>query len=82
VFWRHDAFAAREPKFAQWVLDDLQKHSRWGLFHGRRLVVLLQSDDLAIRFEPVGACAVHWERTEGFYVGQIRWSERRNKDDT
>jgi hypothetical protein len=77
VFWGYERFAAREPKLAQWVLDVFQKHSRWQLFWGKRLVILLQSDDVSLRFDPIGACAVGWTRSEAGFVDKKRWSEGR-----
>jgi RNAse (barnase) inhibitor barstar len=64
VFRRYDLFAAREPQFAQWVLEDIQDNSRMLSLWGRRLMALLQSDDPRLEFQPVGACGVDWNRRE------------------
>ncbi len=77
VFWGYDRFTAREPKVAQGALDILQKHSRWQLFWGKRLLTLLQTGDLALRFAPVGACPVLWAPGEAGYVSQKRRGEGR-----
>lgn len=64
VFRRYDQFAARQPQLAQWVLEDIQDNSRKLSWWGRRLMALLQSDDPRLEFQPVGACAVGWNRRE------------------
>jgi hypothetical protein len=72
VFWRYEQFAARSPMVSQWVLDVLEKHSRYGLIRGQRLITLLQSDDLESRFEPVGARPITWAHRDAMYVGRKR----------
>ena len=64
VFTGYDAYATRSPRSAQIVLDLLADHSRVAMLFGRPLLVLVQSDDPGIRFEPVGASAVHWNDAE------------------
>jgi hypothetical protein len=64
VFTGYDAYAARSPRSAQIVLDILADHSRVAMLFGRPLVVLVQSDDPDILFEPVGASSVGWNRAE------------------
>src|SRR5688572_14562804 len=55
VFNRYDAFTVRFPRLAWAILDIVEITSRRLLLFGRRLLVLVQSDDPAISFEPVGA---------------------------
>lgn len=64
VFLRFDAFASRQRKVAQALLDILANGARRSLLFGRRLLVLVQSDDPRIAFEPVGATAAGWNRKE------------------
>ena len=64
VFTCYDAYAARSPQSAHAVLDILADHSRVAMLFGRPLVVLVQSDDPGIRFEPVGASGVRWNDAE------------------
>ncbi|MFG1641049.1 barstar family protein [Amycolatopsis sp. NPDC049252] len=64
VFTGYDAYAARSPRSAQIVLDLLASHSRVAMLFGRPLVVLVQSDDPDVLFEPVGASPVLWNRAE------------------
>jgi hypothetical protein len=70
VFTGYDAYATRSPRSAQIVLDILADHSRVAMLFGRPLVVLVQSDDPDIRFEPVGASAVHWNEAEWADAGR------------
>lgn len=58
VLRRIDHFAATSPKLAQAVLDICADKSRFHLLLGRRLVILLQSDNPALSFSPVGATTV------------------------
>jgi RNAse (barnase) inhibitor barstar len=64
VFRRFDAFASRHRAVAQAVLDILAHNARRFLLFGRRLIVLVQSDDPKISFEPIGATAVGWNPKE------------------
>ena len=64
VFTGYDAYTARNPRSAQIVLDLLADHSRVAMLFGRPLVVLVQSDDPDVRFEPVGASSAHWNEAE------------------
>jgi RNAse (barnase) inhibitor barstar len=52
------------PSIAQAVLDILADNARWFLLTGRRLLVLVQSSDPRIAFEPVGATSVMWNPKE------------------
>jgi Barstar (barnase inhibitor) len=64
VFQRYDRFAANWPDLAQAVLDIIARHSRRALLIGERLICLVQSDDPAIQFAPVGAAGVLWNGAE------------------
>jgi RNAse (barnase) inhibitor barstar len=52
------------PTVAQALLEICADNSRRFLLTGRRFLVLVQSDDPSIRFEPVGATAVAWNPQE------------------
>jgi RNAse (barnase) inhibitor barstar len=64
VLDQFDAFARLNPSFAQRVLDICANNSRRFLLTGLRFVVLVQSDDPRISFEPVGASPVMWNPQE------------------
>ena len=64
VFNRYDSFAARVPDIAWSVLDLMEFRSRRFLLFGRRLIILVQSDDPEISFEFVGGCSVMWNPRE------------------
>jgi len=64
VFNRFDSFAAKVPHVAWSVLDIMESRSRQFLLFGRRLIILVQSDDPEISFELVGGCPVMWNTRE------------------
>jgi RNAse (barnase) inhibitor barstar len=64
VFHRYDRFLTQEPKFAKYVLDDIQQNSRRFSLWGRRLLALLQSDDPRLNVGPLGACSANWNPQE------------------
>lgn len=64
VFNRYDSFAARVPDVAWSVLDIMEFCSRRFLLFGRRLIMLVQSDDPNISFELVGGRSVIWNPRE------------------
>ncbi len=64
VFASFDSFSLRHRDVAQGVLNLLADNARRFLLFGRRLLVLVQSDDPRIAFEPVGATAVSWNPKE------------------
>jgi len=64
VFNRYDFFAAKDAQVAWSVLNIMEINSRRLLLLGKRLITLVQSDDPAISFEPVGGHAVMWNRRE------------------
>jgi hypothetical protein len=64
IFNRYDSFAARFPQVAWDVLDIMETNSRRFLLFGRRLIVLVQSDNPEISFETVGGQSVSWNIRE------------------
>lgn len=54
VFARFDRFSQRFERYSQLLLDYLARASWHFLLTGRRLIVLIQSDDATIRFDDVG----------------------------
>lgn len=60
----YDAFASREPRAAQVILDVIADQSRTGALFGHRMLCLVQSDDPRLTFVPVGATAVGWNPEE------------------
>lgn len=64
VLRRFDAFALREPRVAEAILDIAEHASRGYLVFGHRFVVLVQSDDPQITFGPLGAVSASWNRRE------------------
>jgi RNAse (barnase) inhibitor barstar len=64
VLQRIDVFASRHRDVAQRMLDIFADNARRFLLFGRRLLVLAQSDDPRISFEPVGAKTVQWNPKE------------------
>ncbi|MGQ0797206.1 MAG: barstar family protein, partial [Methanobacteriota archaeon] len=65
-FRHYDAFRQAFPSLAQTVLDILASVSYEQLADGRKLLALVQSDDPAIQFDPVGARPVLWNERELF----------------
>src|SRR5262249_18354490 len=64
VFQRYDLAVAKLPAVTSEVLDILADNCRLHLLFGRRLIVLLQTDDPRLQFRPVGALPVLWNRKE------------------
>lgn len=64
VFNKYDSFATKFPHVAWSVLDIMESNSRDLLLFGKRLIILVQSDDPGISFEPVGGRGVGWNRKE------------------
>lgn len=58
VFTGYDAFAGREPRAAQVILDIIARNARDAMLFGHRMLCLVQSDDPGLAFEPVGATPV------------------------
>jgi hypothetical protein len=54
VFNRYDSFAANNPHVAWSVLDLMEINSRRLLLFGRRLIILVPSEDPGISFDSVG----------------------------
>lgn len=64
VLDRFDSFARRSHEVAQAILDIAQDASRRYLLFGHRFLVLVQSDDPHIEFEPLGAVPANWNHRE------------------
>ena len=64
IFQRYDMFADRMPKVAWHILDIIENQSRMHLLFGKRLVALVQTDNLHIKFDPIGCRGVSWNRQE------------------
>ena len=64
VFERFDVPAAALADFAYVVLDIIASLARDKLLFGRRLIALVQSNDPALGFPPVGATSVGWNPRE------------------
>lgn len=64
VLSRYDSFAEIDMPAAQTILDILADSSRGFMLFGQRLAVMLQSNDPDLRFDPVGATGVGWNRRE------------------
>lgn len=64
VFTGYDDFAGREPRAAQVILDIVADTARTALLFGHRVLCLVQADDPALRFAPVGATPVEWNTAE------------------
>ena len=64
VFHRYDLFTLRFPTVAWHVLDIVDRNSWLHLLFGERLFALVQSDDPAIEFSPVGCRAAMWNPRE------------------
>lgn len=70
VFWRFDLFARRFAKEAYDILDVMEEISRGFLLTGQRFIILVQSNDIKLTFDPIGARPVILNPTE--YVRQIQ----------
>ncbi|NYT96255.1 barstar family protein [Salinispora sp. H7-4] len=64
VFTGYDTFSRHCPRTAQVVLDIIADQARAAALFGHRVCCLVQSNDPAIRFEPVGATPVTWNDAE------------------
>ena len=64
VLTGYERFAGAEPRAAQVLLDAYAHCARTGLLVGHRMMLLLQTNDPAIRFGTVGACPVVWNSQE------------------
>jgi RNAse (barnase) inhibitor barstar len=64
VFHRYDQFVVQFPEVAEHVLDIIASQARSFLLFGLRLIILVQSDNPRLTFNPVGACPVTWNRRE------------------
>ncbi|MDQ4213964.1 barstar family protein [Microbacterium sp. ASV81] len=59
-----DAFAERDRRTAQIMLDIVATRARSAMLIGHRIICLVQSNDPRLAFEPVGAMPVVWNDAE------------------
>jgi hypothetical protein len=59
-----DEVTRKDGSFAQALLDVCADNSRRFLLTGQRFLVLIQSDDPRLAFDPVGRTAVTWNPQE------------------
>ena len=71
VFHHYDEFAKTHPAadpsengLAEVVLHIFARAVRYHLLYGRRLLILVQSDDPRIRIEDLGGLSAHWNSRE------------------
>ena len=64
VFRRYDDFVEESRVFAEGILDAIAKESRVGLVLGRKLIVLIQSNDPYLDFPELGGTSPSWNETE------------------
>ena len=59
-----DAFAERDRRTAQMMLDIVAARARSAILVGHRIICLVQSNDPRLAFDPVGAMPVVWNDAE------------------
>ncbi|WP_135850188.1 barstar family protein [Serinibacter arcticus] len=64
ILTRYDALARSSPRSAQLLLDLVASQSRVASLFGGRWMCLVQSDDPAIEFGPLGATSATWNDRE------------------
>ncbi len=64
VYYHYDQFVAQNPDVAEKVLDILAYSARYHLLFGRRMMVLVQSNNPKLSFNKVGGCPVIWNGRE------------------
>lgn len=64
VLRHYDRFAVHQRDAAQAILEICAGNARRFMLFGQRLATLVQSDDPALSFSPVGATPVMWNRRE------------------
>lgn len=64
VLTGYDKFSRTSPRTAQILLDTVASQSRSASLFGGRLICLVQSDDPAISFSPLGAVSASWNEAE------------------
>ncbi len=64
VFYQYDRFVPMTVNDAEIVLDILAFQARYHLLFGRRLMVLVQSNNPELSFNRVGGCPVSWNNRE------------------
>jgi RNAse (barnase) inhibitor barstar len=64
VLLRYDQFAATDRGTAQALLDIMAGRARQHMVFGRRLAILVQTDDPRLSFGPLAPTHAHWNRRE------------------
>jgi len=68
VLQRFDAFAVKQSQAAQALLDIFADNARTFMLFGKRLIILIQTDDPHLKFDPVGAISPDWNRGEWLHA--------------
>jgi len=64
VLLRYDCFAAVDPVTSHAILDILSRRARGHMLFGRRLAILVQTDDPKLSFGPLAPTHAGWNRRE------------------
>ncbi len=64
VFRNFDNFYIEDNSNSEAILDIISKESRNWLLFGKKLIVLLQSNDSNIDFSELGGVSPHWNTSE------------------
>jgi RNAse (barnase) inhibitor barstar len=64
VLSRYDHFAAVDPKTADAILEIMSRRARQHMLFGRRLAILVQTDDPKLSFGPLAPMHAWWNRRE------------------
>ena len=64
VLLRYDRFVAIDPTTAEQLLDIMAGRARGHMLFGRRLAILVQSDDPRLSFGPLAPTHADWNRRE------------------
>lgn len=78
AFRHYDRIARMAPHRALAILDIFTDRSRDGLLFGHRMMVLVQSDDPDLSFEPLGAQTARWNEQEWLDITRHPEREPRN----
>jgi hypothetical protein len=64
VFYQYDQLASHAPEISEVLLDVIACQARYHLLFGRRMIVLVQSNNPKLTFNKVGGCPVMWNFCE------------------
>jgi RNAse (barnase) inhibitor barstar len=64
VLSRYDHFATVDPETAHAILDIMSRHARQQMLFGRRLAILVQTDDPKLSVGPLAPTHAWWNRHE------------------